>query len=305
MKTMKLLLIVGLILVSSCSIFNHRNSTTQAAYDKVPISRNNGTCKELVDTVVLYAVFVDVSIYHPWTEFDINSTLDSIQTTVSWLENQALQSGKKIKIDVVQHIQGSKHTIKEKSASYHSLKLNGLYAPNHKRGRKFSPWADDIAKYAGRGAKYKPSTKIAERLRISDVMTFTLALRDKYERENVAVMFFVNGFMENHPSYTFYSEQGQNQLAEYSIVTNKSTTIIAHEFMHLFGAIDLYPNMNYPNFNYSELNETYPNEIMYVQHKDLHELMVSPINRYFMGWQDTLSKPDNDMLFHKVSVLDY
>lgn len=78
--------------------------------------------------------------------------------------------------------------------------MNGLISLNPKRGKKLSTWADDIAKYAGKGTKYKPSTKIAERLRIHNVMTLTLALRDKLKRENVAIMFFVNGFMEGHPS---------------------------------------------------------------------------------------------------------
>ena len=94
-------------------------------------------------------------------------------------------------------------------------------------------------------------------------------------------------------------------MAEYLIITNKSAPIIAHKFLHLFGAIDLYPNSNYPNFNYKELNEAYPNEIMNVQHKDMQELSLSPISCYYLGWQDTLPKFDTDMLFHKYTLPEY
>lgn len=302
---MKLLIpVLIVLLISACSLFGYRKYRVYQPYDKMPVSRNNGTCKELKDTVGLYAIFVDVGIYHPWTEFDIECVMDSIHASSDWIENQAKLSGKDVHIKVFQHKQNSKLTIKEKSAKT-ALHLNGLLPEYYKAYRRLSPWAQAISKYAGRGLKYRPSSKIAQRLKITDVNTFTMALRDKLELENVAVMFFVNGYMEGHPSYSFNVESGQYQQAEYSIITSHSKPVIAHEFLHLFGAVDLYANQNFPNFNYQELNEAYPNEIMYVQHKDIEDLMISPINRYFVGWQDTLAKSDNDMLFHKIAVPEY
>jgi hypothetical protein len=56
-------------------------------YVRIGCVRNN-VCKVLEKNTVLYAVFVDSEPTHPWTEFDINSTLDSIQISIDWLEQK-------------------------------------------------------------------------------------------------------------------------------------------------------------------------------------------------------------------------
>ncbi len=51
--------------------------------------RYNNVCKDLKNDVLLYFVFVDTRTTSPWTEFDILTTIDSIQVTARWLEKQA------------------------------------------------------------------------------------------------------------------------------------------------------------------------------------------------------------------------
>lgn len=299
-KPFRFLIYALLLMLSSCVL---TQSMVVHEYDTMPTTKNHNVCKQLTDTIMVYAVFVDVNIYHPWTEFDIDATIDSLKRATTWLEGKATIYNKKLKIESVIHTQGAKRTIAEKSAKT-SLRLNGIRAASKRAYKKMIPWADAISKYAGRGTKYKPSTKIHQRWKILGTESLNLALRDKYKRENVAIMFFVNGYYENHPSYSFYTAT-TNQHVEYSIVTNKNPSVIAHELMHLFGAVDLYANFNFPNFNYKELSENYPNEIMNVQHKDIDKLSVSPISSYFIGWQDTLDKANTRLLLHKQTFTDY
>jgi hypothetical protein len=292
---------ITVLILSSCGLFYHNYNIIE--YDKMPNTRNHNTCKMLTDSVAIYAVFVDVDIYHPWTEFDIASTMDSINKACQWLEQEASNRSIHLNIKPYFHEQGSKKTIYEKSAKA-SLSLNGIRSANNKSHKKLLPWADAISKYAGKGLKYKPSTKIHQRFKIENTQTLNLALRDEFKTENVAIMYFVNGYYENHPSYSFYTGT-ESQKVEYSIVTTKNPSVIAHEFLHLFGAVDLYPHYAFPNFNFEELQSAFPNEIMLVQHKQLSKLMISPISAYFIGWQDTLDRPNTRLLFHKLNVTEY
>lgn len=291
-----LIIFLSLLLITACGLWQRNYHSN--VYDKIPNTRNTNTCQELKDTVVLYAVFVDVDIYHPWTEFDIAMTMDSIRTASEWIEKKALDVNKVLVIEPIFHKQGTSLSFHERRAKT-SLRLNGIMAKNKWAYRKLYPWADAVAKYAGRGIKYKSSALVGKRLKITNVQTLNLALRDQLKMDDVAIMFFINGYFENHPSYSFYTQYSLRDQSEYSIITNKNPAVIAHEFLHLFGAVDLYPNRNYPNFNYAEIKDNYENEIMRIQHRDIEDLSISPITRYFIGWQDTLDKPNTRLLLHK------
>jgi hypothetical protein len=296
------ILIVLFAIVTSCGLFSRVYIVYP--YDVLPNTRNHNTCKELKDSVIIYAIFVDVDIYHPWTEFDIASTKDSIAKATLWIENRAQEFNRHVYIKTVHHEQGKKLSIYEKSAKVYPLAVNGLTIKSKRKYKNLRTWANGISRYAGKSIDYKSSNQIHKRLKIESVQELNLALRDKFQNENVAIMFFVNGYYENHPSLSFNTNT-TTQKVEYSIITNKNPSVIAHEFLHLFGAVDLYQNMNYPNFNYAEINENYPNEIMNIQYKDINHLMISPITAYFIGWQDSLDYKNNRLLFHKIKAPVY
>jgi hypothetical protein len=302
MKTNLLIPLTLAGLIAGCGLF--RPTFIYQEYDKIPNTKNQNTCKFMKDSVLVYAVFVDVDLYHPWTEFDIYSTMDSLKKATVWLEKQALAYSKPVHFECINYQDGGKLTIYEKSVKATLLSHEQSFT-NKKRStnKKWISWADAISKKAGKGLKYTPSTKISKRLRIINVQTLNQALRDKYQRENVSILFFVNGYLENHPSYTYNNHS--NQFAEYSIITNKNPAVISHELLHLFGAVDLYPNMAYPSFNFKELEEKYPNEIMRIQHKEISKLVISPITAYFVGWQDSLDKPNTRLLLHKSNLTAY
>ena len=304
MPSKKILTGIFLIgLLSACSIQFWRGTDDLSCHEKVATSRDRNVCKTLKDSVVIYAIFVDVDQFHPWTEFDIASTLDSVDIAKNWILSQADTFGTKLSIKVIHHEQSSKHSFHERKAKAYPLNLNYLNSSRRKHENHVFGWADIISKYAGRSVKKRPSSKVGTQIKISNTERLIAALRDKYETDNVALMFFVNGYYEDFPSVTFNIHYDNK--VEFGIITGKKPAVIAHEFLHLFGAIDLYPHQNFRCFNYPELESLYPNEIMRIQHKNIDKLMLSPITRYYIGWQDDLDLANTRLLYHLERVLEY
>ena len=296
--------LVAVILLSSCS----KNSIyylNERPCDYVSPSRSLNVCKTLEDSVVLYAIFVDVDSYHPWTQYDIDSTLDSVRKAMTWLENQAIDNDKKLGVATVVHSQQSKLSLSENNIKPYDLKLDMglLHSQDRKKNHTVDKWADKIAIYASKGVKNNEERKVKTKNKVSNLERLVARLRNQYKTDNVAVMFFVNGYYENTPSVSYHTYSNGPEV-EYSIITNKNPAVVAHEFLHLFGGVDLYPE-TYHNFNYKDIEEIYPNEIMRIQHKPLSKLMLSPITKYYVGWANDLDHENTRLLYHKHNVKVY
>jgi len=285
-----------------CSIY----TSSSCQYENVATTKNRNVCGVLKDSVVVYPIFVDVDQFHPWTTFDIESTMDSIQTAMDWIQKQAGGSNQPLTITVHQHNQKNKLTFNEAKVKPRLLRLNlsllGSYRKKH-RGHVDS-WADKIAVHAAKAIRPRKESKLATKNKVKSIERLIARLRDLYQTDNVALMIFVNGYYENYPSVSLHT-YSSGPKAEYSIMTNKNPAIIAHEFLHLFGALDLYPHAIHPNFNYKEITKAYPNEIMRIQHKCIESLTLSPITKYYIGWQKTLDSKNTRMLYHKYDVVEY
>lgn len=275
------------------------------AGDTIPITRNRNVCKHLQDSAVIYAIFVDVNAFHPWSEFDINSTIDSIKKASNWIETQAGLVKEKLNIKVINHVKRKKLSFTESQARVlYPLNLNFNQRWKRRTDRRHEYWLHRISKYTGKGIKQKRAPHLGTRNKINSMERLVAALRNKYENDNVAVMIFVNGYYESEQSVTF-NTSSSGPRTEYSIITTKNPAVIAHEFLHLFGAVDLYPTATYGNFNFKDIKAKFPNEIMRIQHKEINKLMISPITQYYLGWQDTINQANTRILFHKSNALEY
>ena len=252
-------------------------------------ARKNNVCKVLKDTVTLYAIFVDSKYTNPWSDFDIQSTLDSINKAAQWLEQEAAQNGKHLVVIVAWH-ENSSGKIPIAGKLYKKTLVPtmayGKNPPKH-----LNKWADAIAKKAQNSLPKSEATSITTANRAKDRERLIAALRDQYKTESVALMYFVNHYYQTESSFTLYSGvRYPTNPIEYAIVSDKSPNTILHEFLHLFGAMDLY------NYNAAFLEEYLGGALMAYPSKNMTQLQISGINAYMLGWRNEMDKCDRLLL---------
>src|SRR5688572_23857678 len=135
----------SLFLFIACGLYscsNYKNSTYSS------YSVDNNVCKKLSGRVVLYAIFVDSKYTHPWSAYDINSTLDSIRKASVWIQNNAKANDIGLEIEIAFH--QNKQTIPIVN-NFPDRSLSAtLYTPTIPIGvAKVDRWADRVARIAG------------------------------------------------------------------------------------------------------------------------------------------------------------
>lgn len=287
--------LIFILLLMSCSTFSgflKKNQTFHIA------TVNNNVCKQLQGDVVLYAVFVDSRYTSPWTEYDIFSTIDSIKVAMSWIEQQASNAGIPLNITLDFHqdedqIIPIEANLTRKTLSATLLSVNGL--------RSVDKWADKIGKQALK--IYGPDTSTVTRTKIKpkDRERLIARVRDEHHTDNVVLIYFINNYYTDEISATLHTASDIDP--EYSIVSFKHPTVIAHEFLHIFGALDLYITpfdkkkkaVRKKAFAMKE----FPNEIMAFSYRDLDSLKLSPFTKYLIGWDNELDQEYKQMLIGK------
>ena len=126
-------------------------------------------------------------------------------------------------------------------------------------------------------------------------------LRDIYKTDNIALVYFINNYYRAEMSVSF-NIFSQSEI-EYSIGSFKEPAVIADEFLHLFGAWDLYIT---PFDNDKEalkrkafVMKEFPNEIMAFAYRGIDSLDISPFTRYCLGWEKQLDKKYTEMILWK------
>ena len=263
-------------------------------------SVNNNVCKKLYGNIVFYTIFVDTKDTKPWSEYDINSTLDSISKAVAWINKKAIENNKPLRIEV--HYPQNNHKIpialdlpkKTLSATLFQIPFSSGLKAVH-------TWSDKIAVAAAKTLPPDTSKIVATRNSITDKERLIARLRDIYQTDNVALVYFINNYYKNEMSVTFniFSQSD----VEYCVVSFKDPSVIAHEFLHLFGAWDLYIT---PFDNDKEAKKRkafamkeFPNEIMAFAYRSIDSLDLCPFTKYCIGWDKQLDKKYTEMILGK------
>lgn len=280
------------------------------SYTRIGSVRNN-VCKALEKKTILYAVFVDSEATHPWTEYDINSTLDSIRVSINWLENQASLHGKPLDIILEHGINTTKDSVVPFKENFKYKTLSGTlfkYVDIRKGIRLVDQWSDAVSKDVARTLPGDTSKVILTKNRSNNRERLIAKLRNKHKTDNVAVLFFINNYFENEMSIAFHTSSGTQ--TEYAIVSGKQPAVIAHEFLHLFGAWDLYLSPFdrgiFQRMKKRKAMRKYPNEIMAFAHRDIDSLNLSPLTKYLIGWDNKLAEGSNRTLIkRRWKLLEY
>jgi hypothetical protein len=288
-KTGLLVLLVLLMLIPSAHTFK-RLDYREGMFKNV--------CKDLKGDVLLYFVFVDNKETSPWTEFDIQSTIDSINLAAKWIQQKANENNIKLKIRTDYYI-GNDFTTIPKNLSHGTVQKTIDDMGLRDGLEDINIWSDGIAKKAG--TTYTPQGKDG----IPDVKNprnkerLVAYLRDSYGVESVALLLLLNNYFRTDISIPVNTYETKD--VEFAVVSYKYPSEIAHNFLHLFGAADLYQTPFRRNEKKIRMAlQEFPRDIMTDPYaRDLRSLDIGPYTRYLIGWDKDLPEKYHPLLTDK------
>jgi hypothetical protein len=293
------ILLGALLLFIAC---NHKYYKTHNAYAIGTV--NNNVCKKLSGKVLLYAIFVDTRQAKPWTGYDISTTLDSIRKATAWITGKARDNNIPLSIELAFH--SNKEKIPIEQHLYGETLSKMLFSPDGID--MIDLWANSIARKAGESFPPDTSVIVTTKNIITNRERLIARLRDVYKTDNVVLMYFLNNYFTEEMSLTMFAGSGEK--TEFCIISFKYPAVIAHEFLHVFGALDLYmtpfEKKKKAVKNRAEIMKTYPNEVMAYAYRPIEKLDISPMSQYLIGWKDSLTNSDRKLLVgKKIKVYKY
>lgn len=256
---------------------------------------NKNVCKHLRNDVLIYFIFVDSKETSPWSEFDIRTTIDSMAMARKWLMEQAVRNNIPLNIKTDYFI-GKEFSTISRNLPFGTVAKTAVN-PNLKKGlESLNEWADQIARKAGATFNIVQKDGIPEIQAPRNKERLIAYLRDEYQVESVALLFFVNNYFRSDISLPVNTMSTND--VEFAIVSYKYPSEIAHNVLHLYGAADIYPSLLRRNQNKAkELEAMFPNEIMRDPYaKNIRDMEISDYTKYLIGW-DNNSKPEYSELY--------
>lgn len=263
-------------------------------------SVDNNVCKKLYGNVVLYAIFVDSKETKPWSDYDITSTLDSIKKAINWITKKAEENSKYLNIQL-RYPQNNHKIPISMDLPKKTLNKTIFQVPLSSGLKTIHTWSDKVAALAAKTLPLDTSKIISTKNSLADKERLIARLRDIYKTDNVALVYFVNNYYKSEISVTF-NIFSRTEI-EYSIVSFKQPSVIAHEFLHLFGAWDLYitpfDNNKEAKKRKAFVMKEFPNEVMAFAYRNIDSLNISPFTKYCIGWDKQLDKKYTEMILGK------
>ena len=293
MKSFVYLSIVLFFLLGSC--------ITSKKMNVMFASVNNNVCRRLNGKVVVYAVFVDSKETKPWTDYDIRTTLDSLRKGMDWIELQAKKDSIPLEIEIECNKKSGGIVPIYNDFSRKTLSATLYKKPMYSGIKDIHRWADKIAIEAGKNLPRDTSKVIKTKNKLSDRERLIARLRAIHQTDNIALMYLINNYHTDEMSLTLDANSNHN--VEYSIVSYKYPSVLVHEFLHLFGAWDLYATpfeTKRKSIKRKKIaTEMFPNEIMAFAYRRIESLDISPFTKYTIGWKNELDEKYCDALLGK------
>jgi hypothetical protein len=256
-------------------------------------------CKDLRNNVLVYFVFVDSKVTAPWTDFDIQSTLDSMKTALLWIEDQARQNGVQLNI-ISDYYIGNDYTTIRRNLPNETV-IKSINTPNLSKGlESLNLWADNIAKKIGADVQIVEKDGIPEIKNPRNKERLVAHLRDEKQVESVALLYMVNNYYRSDISLPMNNLDTKD--VEFAIVSYKYPAIIAQNILYLFGAADLSKTIYRRDEKKIRLAaEYFPNDIMQdVYAKSIKDMEIGEYTKYLIGWTTKLDPTYNILLTDKL-----
>jgi hypothetical protein len=249
--------------------------------------RLKNVCKDLRGDALLYFIFIDSRTTSPWTEFDIQSTIDSVRVAINWLHAQAKKNN--ISLNIISDFYiGEEYTTITKNLPSGTVR-ESVSTPNLKKGTDMiNNWADGIAKVAGNSLPIKEKEGLPEIQNPRNKERLVAYLRDENNVESVALMFMVNNYYKSDISIAMNTMTTED--VEFAIVSYKYPSEIAHNLLRLYGAADMYNTTHRQNERKIRfLQSEFPDEIMLDPYgKNIWTLELSSYTKYLIGWTNEI-----------------
>ena len=257
--------------------------------------RDKNVCKDLSNDVLLYFVFIDTRTTSPWTEFDILTTIDSIHTAANWIEKKAEKNGIELKIKTDYYI-GDEFATIERNLPGKSVSDIISDQKLEKGLASLSRWGDYISRTIGESLYIKEKDGIRTQKKPTTKERLIAFLRDEYEVESVALVLMLNNYYRDDISLavnTFHDDD-----TEFCIVSYKYPSEIAHTFLNLYGAVDLYESPFRRSKRKIKLAQKfYPSDIMQDPYAmNINDLEIGGFTKYMIGWSDDLPEEASPLL---------
>ncbi len=252
-------------------------------------------CKDLRNEALAYFVFVDSKETSPWTEFDIRSTLDSINIAVNWINQQALKNKINLKLRANYYIGKPFATVK-RNLTQGTIENTINSLGTKKAFKDLNIWADGIAKKVGSTLNIPEKDGIPEIKSPNNKERLIAFLRDQNNVESVALIFMINNYYRDDISLAINTFSKND--VEFAIVSYKYPAEIAHNILRLYGASPLFKSVYRKNDKKIKMAEQeLPNEIMLDPYaKNINQLSISPFTKYLIGWNDQLDSKYEPLL---------
>jgi hypothetical protein len=169
-------------------------------------------------------------------------------------------------------------------------------------------WSNAITKKAGNSFGPDQSAVVKTKNIVNNRERLIAGLRDIHSTDNVVVMYILNNYHQEEMSLAIHT--GISDKTEYSIASFKNPAVMAHEFLHIFGAIDLYMSpfdrKKRALKNKVKIMEAYPNEIMAFTYRPIENPEISPMTKFFLGWTAELNDKSKTLIFgKKIKIYKY
>ncbi|MEY4604546.1 MAG: hypothetical protein RIT43_1838 [Bacteroidota bacterium] len=254
-----------------------------------PSVRNN-VCKSLDGKVVLYAIFVDSKHTGPWTVYDMASTKDSICEAIAWIQQKADEDSIPLNISLQIHESPDGKMPIKGDLRKKTLSATIFGQPWATAERDMFKWSDRLAAMAARSLPKDNSKSTRTKNNLRNKERLIARLRDIHQTDNVALVYFVNNYYKDEASFAFSTSSDKN--VEFAVVSYKNPSVIAHEFLHLFGAEDMYVtpfDKKIERKYHEKLSAMFPDEVMTNSLRNLDSMQISDFTRYLIGWDKELS----------------
>ncbi len=256
--------------------------------------RDSNVCKKLKGEALLYVIFVDTKAGGTWGHFDMINRQDALGQAIDWLHVKGMKEKIDLQIRTAYCNDSSWHIKKDFYRGSLTEMLENI--DEEEVNSKLNKWANYISKQIG--VKQK-------NLKIKKLENLVAQVRNENFIDNLGVIFMTNNYYKNESSIAINTHSNKN--VEFAIIGDNDPMVIAHEILHLFGAVDLYKpkgKQYWENKDLELIQSEFPHSIMYnISDKSQQDLEIDPFTQYCIGWSDSLETKYQGLIKGKSKVI--